>query len=118
VEKVLAAADNYVVKLGPDSKLLGVVEVRAVQWYQCEIDHLSVQENVGRKGIGSSLLKEAEARVVELGRRIAQCTIRIGNEASEGLFKKFGYAPTVTFFNKYSGNNVTVYQKALVTARG
>lgn len=54
---------------------------------------------------------EAEARLKQLGARLAQWTIRAGNEASEGLFRKHGYNPAVTFLNQRSGNRVTVYQK-------
>jgi hypothetical protein len=60
-------------------------------------------------------VKEAEQCILKVGARIAQCTIRAGNAASEALFRKFGYSPTVTFFNARSGNDVTVYQKALLT---
>ena len=114
-EKVLNAAENYLCRFGSEGDLMGVVEVKKVQWYQCEIDHLSVRADAEGKGIGSSLVSEAEERIVKLGGRIAQCTIRADNEESTGLFRKFGYIPTVTFFNARSGNDVTVHQKALVT---
>ncbi len=110
--KVLESADNYIYRLGEDSCVVGVVEVKMVQWYQCEIDHLSVA--VKRRGTGSWLLAEALAKAVHLGARIAQCTIRIGNRESEGLFTKHGFTRTVTFLNRISGNQVAVYQKALV----
>lgn len=114
-KKVLDSAENYLCRFDNDGRLVGVVEVKKVQWYQCEIDHLSVQEDAEGKGLGSSLIREAEERIIKLGRRIAQCTIRVGNKDSERLFHKFGYVPGVTFFNAQSGNNVTVYQKPLVT---
>jgi ribosomal protein S18 acetylase RimI-like enzyme len=114
-QRVLEAAGNYLCRVGSDSRLIGVVEVKRVQWYQCEIDHLSVRADCGRQGIGFSLVEEAEARAVQLGARVAQCTIRSGNGESERLFRKRGYVPGATFFNVDSGNQVTVYQKALVT---
>ena len=114
-DRVLESKANYLCRLGTDSRLVGVVEVKRVQWYQCEIDHLSVRADCGGRGIGSSLVAEAEARAIQLGARIAQCTIRVGNDASERLFRKSGYVPGVTFFNATSGNHVTAYQKALVT---
>lgn len=114
-EKVLEKAENYICRFASDGHLLGVVEAKRVQWYQCEINHLSVRADAEGAGIGSWLLKSAEARAVELRTRVAQCTIRVGNEPSEGLFRKFGYLPTVSFFNVRSGNDVRVYQKALVT---
>ena len=91
--------------------------MKKVQWYQCEIDHLSVDPKSKRQGIGSWLLQEAEARASDLGARIAQCTIRVGNEASEGLFKKHGYTAAVTFLNRENGNRVTVYQMVLERTR-
>lgn len=114
-EKVLEAADNYICRFASDGHLVGVVEAKRVQWYQCEIDHLSVRADAEGKGIGTWLLNSAEARAVELKTRVAQCTIRIGNQPSEGLFRKFGYLPTVSFFNVRSGNDVRIYQKALIT---
>ena len=113
--KVLDAADNYLCRFGSDAQLLGVVEVRRVQWYQCEIDHLSVRADAEGRGIGASLVREAEQRIIKLGARIAQCTIRVGNTPSEALFRKCGYSASVTFFNARSGNEVSVYQNALVT---
>ncbi len=113
-EKVLESSENYICRFDNDSHLLGVVEAKWVQWYQCEIDHLSVGADAERKGVGSWLIKSAELRALELHTRVAQCTIRVGNAPSEQLFQKFGYLPTVSFFNVRSGNDVVVYQKALV----
>ena len=93
---------------------MGVVEVKQLQWYQCEIDHLSVHPAECGKGIAKKLLQKAEAKAKKLGARVTQCTIRVGNNPSEGLFKKLGYAATVTFLNQKSGNHVSVYQKVLV----
>ena len=109
---VLEAADNYIYKVD-NGKVIGSVEVRRVQWYQSEIDHLSVQAFCEGRGIGTELLKEAEAKAIRSGARISQCTIREGNEASCALFQKHGYTATVTFRNRDSGNLVTVYQKVL-----
>lgn len=113
--RVLEAADNYLWRLGSDSRLVAVIEVKRVQWYQCEVDHLSVRADSEGHGLGSSLVAEAEARAIHLGARIAQCTIRVGNDPSERLFRKRGYVPGVTFYNARSGNHVATYQKALVT---
>ena len=113
--RVLESAGNYLCRAAEDSRLVAVVEVKRVQWYQCEIDHLSVREDCGGKGIGFQLIDDAESRAIQLGARVAQCTIRVGNEPSERLFRKRGYVPGVTFFNARSGNQVTVYQKTLVT---
>jgi N-acetylglutamate synthase-like GNAT family acetyltransferase len=110
-QKVLEHAKRYIVRHDDSSKVIGVVEVKKVQWYQCEIDHLSVA--LDRQGIGSSLLIEALAKAKDLGARVAQCTIRVGNTASEALFTKHGFVPSLTFQNYDTGNRVTVFHKAL-----
>ena len=109
-EEILANEDRYIVH-SDNGRLLGVVEVKRVQWYQCEIDHLSVVEK--RRGLGQSLLRDAEKRATDLGASLCQCTIRVGNEASEGLFRACGYALTAKFVNEQTGNVVGVYQKVL-----
>jgi GNAT superfamily N-acetyltransferase len=116
-ERILQHEDRYIIRLGERSELMGVVEVNRVQWYQCEIDHLSVHPDFLRKGVASWLVEAAEDRARKLGARIAQCTIRAGNRSSEGLFKKHGYRPTSTFSNERSGNEVTIYHKVLVLLR-
>jgi N-acetylglutamate synthase-like GNAT family acetyltransferase len=112
--KILEHPDRYIVRLDTNSQVVGAVEVKKLQWYQCEIDHLSVHPDLQGKGIGRGLVQEAEEKARQLGARIAQCTIRIGNMESEGFFKKHGYVATVTFLNQQNGNRVTVYQKVLV----
>ena len=112
-EKVLANQDQYIVRFGENDTVLGTVEVKKVQWYQCEIDHLSVHPDAQRKGVGTWLLQKAEAKAKELNARIVQCTIRVGNEASENLFKKYGFNETATFLNEQNGNKVTAYQKVI-----
>jgi len=117
VAKVLEHQDWYVVRQGTNGQVLGAVEVKKVQWYQCEILHLSVHSDAKRQGIGAGLLQEAEAKARGLGCRVAQCTIRVGNPESESLFKKHGYLAAATFWNNQSGNEVAVYQKVLVSEK-
>ncbi len=105
--------DGYVTKVNDAGKVIGVVEVKKVQWYQCEISHVSVDPGSQRQGVASALLRAAEERAKVLGARVAQCTIRVGNSASERLFERFGYLAASTFQNEASGNKVTVYQKVL-----
>lgn len=112
-EMILEHEDRYLIRSGEKSQVMGVVEAKRVQWYQLEIDHLSVDPVFTRRGVGSELVEDAEDRARQLGARIAQCTIRAGNAASEALFKKRGYWPTVTFWNEGTENKVTVYQKVL-----
>lgn len=111
--KILAQAEGYIIRFGDNEKVLGCVEVKRVQWYQCEIDHLSVHPDAKRNGLGKGLLAEAEAKAKQLGARMAQCTIRVGNVASEQLFMQGGYKATLIFTNQGNENQVTVYQKVL-----
>ena len=114
VQKVLNQASDHLWETAAD-RVLGVVRVQRVQWYQAEISHLSVQPDLGRSGIGSTLLKRAEARAVELGARITQCTIRTTNEPSIKFFTKHGYTSAASFYYPYTGNTVMVFQRALST---
>jgi ribosomal protein S18 acetylase RimI-like enzyme len=111
--KIIEDQERYIIRTNDKARVVGAVEVKLVQWYQCEIDHLSVDPLARQQGIGSWLVLQAETKARALGARVAQCTIRVGNEESEGLFKKQGYTPTITFLNRQSGNRVTIYQKAL-----
>lgn len=113
--RILKDQERYIVRYGDDGEVLGAIEVKSVQWYQCEIDHLSV--GTKRRGTGAWLVEQAEAKARRLNARIAQCTIRVGNVESEGLFQKCGYQATITFLNKENANEVTVYQKNLVTSK-
>jgi len=111
-DRVLAEKDNYIIRIRGDA-VIAVVEVKSVQWYQCEISHLSVDPRAQGAGVGKSLVEEAEDRGREVGGRIAQCTIRVGNAASEAVFTKRGFTATVTFRNARTGNEVRVYQKVI-----
>jgi GNAT superfamily N-acetyltransferase len=112
---VLQTADNFLYRLA-DDEVSACVEVKRVQWYQAEINHLSVSEAHLRKGLGRSLVREAIAKAKGLNCRVAQCTIRIGNEESEGLFLSESFRRTSAFHNARSGNDVTVFQLVLVPA--
>lgn len=112
-EDVLSEQESYTIRVNASGQVIGAVQVKKVQWYQCEICHLSVDPAARRQGIGAALLETAEARAASLGARIVQCTIRVGNEASEGLFMAHEYVRTATFVNSPNGNHVSVYQKVL-----
>lgn len=111
--RIIKHAERYIYELDEHSNIVGVVEVIHVQWYQCEICHLSVK--IKRQGIGLRLLKHALVRANTLGAMVAQCTIRNGNIESSSLFIKSGFAATVSFLNSETGNTVSVYQKSLVS---
>ena len=113
-DSVLQNAGNFLFRLEKDA-VVACVEVKHVQWYQAEILHLSVSKDLPpRQGYGRGLVKDALAKAKEMNCRIAQCSIRVGNESSEGLFLSEGFMKTVSFRNVKSGNDVTVYQYAIV----
>jgi ribosomal protein S18 acetylase RimI-like enzyme len=115
-EDVLDEKDDYEYEIR-DGKVVVCIERRLVQWYQMEVRHLSVDGAWERKGLGSLVYGRAE----EFGRSkralLVQCTIREGNEASEGFFGAHGFAKVSTFFYAPTGNNVGVWQKVLSAAR-
>lgn len=113
-QRVLKYGENYICRLSESGTVIACVEVKIVQWYQTEICHLSVDENHARQGHARALVEEAEKRAADHSARIAQCTIRDGNEASCRLFASLGYTQVSAFHNHRSGNKVWVLQKVLV----
>ncbi len=111
-EEVIKAADNYLLELDKDV-VIGCVEVKKMQWYQWEIRHLSVSKAHEGRGLGKRLIRRAEDQAKRDGARIVQCTIRVGNEASEGIFRGNGYHQTCCFFNASAERYVAVWQKVL-----
>lgn len=116
-QRVLEHAENYLCRISDDDKVVACVEVKTVQWYQTEILHLTVAASEIRKGHAKALLCEAERVSRTNGARLLQCTIRECNAESRSLFEGFGFLHVSTFNNPSSGNNVTVFQKVLSSAR-
>ena len=50
-----------------------------------------MSKNHQHKGLGKQLIRRAEEKAKSGGARITQCTIRVGNEASEQTFRRSGY---------------------------
>jgi ribosomal protein S18 acetylase RimI-like enzyme len=111
-EKVSEHAADYLFEID-EGTVVACVEVKKVQWYQWEICHLSVSENHARQGLGKRLIRRAEEKARSGAARIAQCTIRVGNEASEQAFRRSGYREASCFFNSATSNYVAVWQKVL-----
>jgi ribosomal protein S18 acetylase RimI-like enzyme len=84
-----------------------------VQWYQAEICHVTTHADFEGHGHGKAMVKRAEERARKDGARLLQCTIRVGNKASEGLFTTSGFTGGPMFNNPDSGNNVRVWSKPL-----
>ena len=111
-DTVMRTAAEYLFESEGDI-IVACVEIKKVQWYQCEILHLSVRADRERRGLGTRMLALAEQRAKEQGARIAQCTIRVGNLGSVSTFLKAGFHETSRFNNAASQNEVAVFQKAL-----
>ena len=116
-KRVLEHANNYLCHFSESGAVIACVEVKKVQWYQTEILHLTVAASHLRQGHAKALLCEAERIARANGARLLQCTIRVGNIESQGLFEGFGFVHIGTFLNQGSGNNVGVFQKILSNAR-
>lgn len=112
-DRILTAAGNYLYLLSDGGEVNACVELKRVQWYQCEIDHLTVRVSREGKGDARKLLQMAEQRARELGGRILQCTVRHDNSRSQRLFEKNGFLHTADFYYPTSGNNVAVWQKSI-----
>jgi len=116
-KRVLAEAVNYRCVLSDAGEVIACVEIKKIQWYQCEVLHLTVSGAHERKGHGKALLCEAERVARSQNARVLQCTIRDDNIGSRKLFEGFGFQRVSAFLNEHSGNNVGVYQKVLAPAR-
>lgn len=114
-QKVLQHADDYLFDLDAEA-VVACVEIKKVQWYQWEICHLSVAKTHEGQGRGKALIRRAEEKAKTGRARIIQCTIRVGNEASEGAFRRSGYREACCFLNAGTGNHVAVWQKVLCTS--
>ncbi|GLS34887.1 hypothetical protein GCM10010869_04750 [Mesorhizobium tianshanense] len=116
-EKVLQSAENYLYEVTESGDVAACLELKRMQWYQFEVDHLTVHDDFLRRGYGQKLLDQAEKKAVTENGRLLQCTIRRDNAASEGLFAKCAFNRVGEFFYPLSGNNVGVWQKVISPAR-
>ena len=87
---ILDRAAHFLYEL-MDNNVIACVELRRVQWYQWEISHLTVDQDHECQGYGSLMIRRAEDEAKKNGAKIIQCTIRIGNIASERAFETNGY---------------------------
>ncbi|RWK68259.1 MAG: GNAT family N-acetyltransferase [Mesorhizobium sp.] len=116
-QKVLQSAENYLYELAESGDVAACLELKRVQWYQFEVDHLTVHSDFLRRGYGQMLLDQAEQKAMAENGRLLQCTIRHDNAASEGLFTKCAFNRVAQFYYPLSGNNVGVWQKVISPAR-
>lgn len=111
-ERVLKSKENYV-WYGKENELAACAEVKKVQWYQWEISHVSVAKKYEGKGLGTKILRRAEARARKGNARVIQCTIRSSNESSLKLFGRNGYIRVNQFYYSISKNWVFILQKTV-----
>jgi ribosomal protein S18 acetylase RimI-like enzyme len=110
---ILNDANSYIfLKSGP--KVVACVNLVRIQWYQFEVSHLSVAPSERGKGLAQRLLLQCEEKAKARGGHVLQCTIRVNNIASEGLFSKNGFAKTLQFHNHRTNNLVNVWQKVIM----
>ena len=59
-ETVLEHAPSYLVRIGECGEIIACTELKAVQWYQYELLHVTVAQTHLRGGLARSLIAEAE----------------------------------------------------------
>lgn len=111
-EDILSHKENYVF-IKENNKVITCAQTKKVQWYQTEISHVSIAENIEGKGYGSKILQLAEKMTLENSSKILQCTIRTNNTNSIRLFSNKGYKQINTFYYPKTGNWVYIFQKVM-----
>lgn len=112
-DRVLQHEDNYLVRLDQNGQVIACAELKRVQWYQFELLHVTVAQQVQRQGHARSLMAEAATKAAALDARILQSTIRSGNTASEKLFESSGFQLVSRFYNARSEHLIGVWQRVL-----
>lgn len=116
-ERVLNEKEDYILRASSSGDVIACVQVKKVQWYQCEVLHLTVAAGHESQGHGRALLTDVEKIANSRSARVLQCTIREKNSRSLKVFEAAGFSRAATFFNERSANNVHVLQKVLSQAR-
>lgn len=78
-ERVLNQMDDYLCRYGNSGHVIACIQVKTVQWYQCEVLHLTVAKEDEGQGHARVLLLEAERAARLRNARLLQCTIRQDN---------------------------------------
>ncbi len=115
-DRVLKSADDYLFEQSGIGVAIACLELKRVQWYQFEINHLTVAPEFRGKCLAKKLLRQAEDMATNDGGCLLQCAILEDNKPSQGLFKKIGFSEVVRFHYPKSGNNVGVWQKVISPA--
>jgi ribosomal protein S18 acetylase RimI-like enzyme len=94
-------------------KLMGCIQMRAVQWYQTELLHLAVAQEYEGRRLAIKLGKMAEEWAIGEGARILQATVREDNTQMVRGLQLFNWTIVNKFYNHRTENNVLILQKVL-----
>ena len=78
------------------AKVMGEVAGYAGSMYvvdEAHVTNIAVAPEFRRRGVARSLLLELASRAVERGMVSLTLEVRVGNEAAQGLYREFGFAP-------------------------
>lgn len=101
---------DYLFEMDSEGSVIGCICVKYVQWYQCEICHLSVSKSHRGLGLGAKLVARAITYATKKNFKISQITIREDNIISQRVFEKFGFKHMNSFFNNKSAHRIKLYQ--------
>ena len=103
--------NDYCIVLDGDA-VVGCAKTSRVSWYQAEISHLVIRPEHRKRGLARNILGMACDKARGMNLKVAQCTIRRDNAASETLFYRSGFQLTLVFTG-LSGKPLGLWQKAL-----
>jgi N-acetylglutamate synthase-like GNAT family acetyltransferase len=113
-DQLLRYAHEYKFIQNEDTnKVVAVVQIKKVQWYQYEIGNLVVSPENNSKELAQRLLQMAERQALNEGARVLQGTVRQDDQKNIDLFKSSGFKHVANFYNQQSDKNITVWQKIL-----
>lgn len=107
IESQMRSSPDFFVGAFEKSSLVGVVVVSS-DGRKGWINRLAVDPDFRRKGIGKSLIAEAEKVLRKQGMQVFSALIEDSNIASKSLFRKCGYAEhkDIMYFSKRDNNEV------------
>lgn len=114
IHDILDSADEYLTILDSDDVLIGVVKIKKLNWFMCELSHLSVSPFYIRQGFAQQLLDLAEKKAKKLKSTCICCSIRYDNISSINLFLKKKYLYVSEFIYKETRRVLYVLMKTIV----
>jgi ribosomal protein S18 acetylase RimI-like enzyme len=107
------ASDDYVAEGLSDTDVL-MVEERIVGFCVCKqslIDLMMVDHEAHRRGYGTTLLRHAEARLLETHEEIVLESFE-DNDQANAFYRKNGWIESERFFDESLGSRKIVFKKA------